>query len=328
MRNPLILTTFLLVFQLIPSLAQSPDVSQLKSPIIFKGDEKTAYRDPAILYHEGTFYLYFTLVEIEKTGYIYSYTAQSRSQDLINWTVPEKITPRNQSLNFSSPGNLIRFRDKWIICLQTYPREGYTIDQMPRYGDENSRIYTMSSKDLKSWSTPKVIAVKGEHTPIEEMGRMIDPYLIEDKDAKGKYWCFYKQNGVSLSYSYDLISWTFFGSTRSGENVCVITEGNEYVLFHSPQNGIGVKRSNYLINWRDEALITLGQDQWDWAKGRITAGTVLKIENNDDYKYIMFFHGSGPLTESEGDFDKNSSIGIAWSKDLKSWSWPMKKDAD
>jgi hypothetical protein len=36
----------------------------------------------------------------------------------------------------------------------------------------------------------------------------------------------------------------------------------------------------------------------------------------------MFFHGSGPLTEAQGDFDKNASIGIAWSNDLIHWNWP------
>ena len=41
-------------------------------------------------------------------------------------------------------------------------------------------------------------------------------------------------------------------------------------------------------------------------------------------KYLMFFHGSGPLTEEEGDFDKNSSLGIAWSDDLTNWEWPGK----
>lgn len=306
--------------------AQPLDLSQLSSPIIFKGDSVTAYRDPAILHHNGTFYLYFTMVEIELNGYVYSYTAQSRSDDLIDWTAPEKITARNQSLNYSSPGNVIKYGDDWILCLQTYPRLDYTADQKPRYGDQNARIFTIKSKDLINWSKPEVIKVKGNEIPIEDMGRMIDPFIIEDKDAKGKYWCFYKQNGVSLSYSYDMKNWTFFGSTKSGENVCVITEGLEYVLFHSPHNGIGIKRSNYLINWKDKGkLIKLGQNHWEWAKGRITAGAVLKMENSTDYKYIMFFHGSGPLTEDEGDFDKNSSIGIAWSKDLKKWAWPGHK---
>lgn len=73
-------------------------------------------------------------------------------------------------------------------------------------------------------------------------------------------------------------------------------------------------------------LIVLGQDQWQWAKGRITAGTVVDLRENSKYgKYLMFFHGSGPKTEKEGDFDKNASIGIAWSDDLKNWEWPGKE---
>jgi len=37
-------------------------------------------------------------------------------------------------------------------------------------------------------------------------------------------------------------------------------------------------------------------------------------------KYLMFFHGSGPGTEKTC-FDCNASIGVAWSDDLKEWSW-------
>lgn len=184
----------------------------------------------------------------------------------------------------------------------------------------------MRSKDLKNWGEPEIIRVKGPGVDIAEMGRMIDPYILEDKDEKGKWWCFYKQNGVSMSYSYDLQNRTFFGHTESGENVCVLNESNEYILFHSPSNGISIKRSSDLNNWNDWGnLITLGQDEWNWAKGRITAGTVMNLkEKKKPGKYIMFFHGSGPKSESEGDFDKNASIGIAWSDDLLNWDWPGK----
>lgn len=41
-------------------------------------------------------------------------------------------------------------------------------------------------------------------------------------------------------------------------------------------------------------------------------------------KYVMFFHGSGPKKEIEGDCYKNSSLGIAWSDDLEEWTWPGK----
>jgi hypothetical protein len=137
--------------------------------------------------------------------------------------------------------------------------------------------------------------VKGPEVAVEDMGRMIDPYLIEDKDESGKWWCFYKQSGVSLSWSYDLKNWTYFGRADSGENVCVLDDGDEYVLFHSPGNGIGEKRSKDLKQWRDvDGLITLGQKQWRWAENRITAGVVLDLRKERRIgKYVIFFMAGG-----------------------------------
>ncbi len=302
-------------------------LQKLKSPLLFKGDSVTAYRDPAVLYYKKTFYLFFTLCEIEKDGKVFSYTASSKSRDLINWSKPVKITPRDQNLNFGSPGDVIRYKDHWILCLQTYPRPDYYISQRVRYGDATARIYIMRSIDLVNWSDPEIIMVKGNEVPVENMGRMIDAYLVEDKDEKGKYWCFYKQRGVSMSYSYDLVNWTYFGNTDAGENTCVLTENNEYTLFHSPSNGIGIKKSKDLKTWTSWGeLITLGQSEWNWAKGRITAGAVINLKDVKGIgNYLMFFHGSGPLKENEGDFDRNASLGIAWSKDLINWTWPGKK---
>ncbi len=304
--------------------AQKSFLSGLKSPIIFKGDERTAYRDPAVFYHNHKIYLFFTLVKSENDGKVYSYTAMSSTKDLKKWADVKILTVRDQNLDFSSPGNVIRFKNEWILCLQTYPRPDYKIEQMPRFGTGEARLYIMRSRNLENWSEPELVKVKGEQVSISQMGRMIDPYLLEDKDEKGKWWCFYKQNGVSMSYTHDFVNWIFFGKAEAGENVCVITKNNEYLMFHSPENGIGIKRSTDIANWHPWGnLITLGQKQWQWARGRITAGTVIDLLDVPLYgKYIMFFHGSGPLTENEGDFDKNASIGIAWSNDLINWSWP------
>ena len=125
-----------------------------------------------------------------------------------------------------------------------------------------------------------------------------------------------------MSYSCDMKNWNFHGRTNSGENVCVLEENGEYILFHSPSNGIGVKRTKDLDTWTDsENIITLGQSDWTWAAGRITAGTVVDMRDHPDIKkYLMFFHGSGPGDENT-DFDRNSSIGIAWSEDLTDWDW-------
>lgn len=297
------------------------DLNSVPSPIILKGNDSTAYRDPAVLYHDGTFYLFCTVIKIEKDS-IYGYTAESKSKNLIDWTPPRCITPCSQNQSFSSPGNIIRYDDEWILCLQTYLRPNYTVDQMPRYGNSDARIYVMRSRDLENWSSPEVLKLKGDIS-VNKMGRMIDPFIVEDKDISGKWWCFYKQDGMSMSYSYDLRKWTYFGRVDAGENACVMVLDDEYILFHSPKNGIGIKKSRDLKHWTDWGnLITLGQKEWNWGKGRVTAATVLDLRHIDGInKYLMFFHASGPLTEEEGDFDKNSSIGLAWSSDLQNWNW-------
>ena len=304
--------------------AQQNKLESFCSPIIFKGNDSVAYRDPAVLYHKKLFYLFFTMVKSEADGKVYSYTAMSTSKDLRKWSDKKLLTPRDQNLDYSSPGNVIRYKNEWLLCLQTYPRPNYYVKDMPKFGTGDARIYIMRSKNLKRWSLPELLRVKGNEVSQTDMGRMIDPYLIEDKEEKGKWWCFYKQNGVSMSYTYDFKHWKYVGHTESGENVSVLNEDSTYILFHAPKNGIGIKKSTDLKHWEEFGnLITLGQKDWSWAKGRITAGTVMNLKNNANYGvYVMFFHGSGPLTEEAGDFDKNASIGIAWSKDLINWSWP------
>jgi hypothetical protein len=185
----------------------------------------------------------------------------------------------------------------------------------------------MRSSDLEHWGAPELLRVKGPDVPLEKMGRMIDPFLLEDKDDPGKWWCFFKQHGVSRSWSRDLRNWTFAGAVSGGENVSVVVSGNQYVMFHSPGNGIGVKRSSDLKNWQNAGLLTLGQKDWPWAHGRITAGFVLDARHVAGVaNYLMFFHGSQYLEEDpRGGFDNFASIGLAWSTDLHTWNWPRAK---
>lgn len=178
----------------------------------------------------------------------------------------------------------------------------------------------MESNDLETFDPPRMLLVKGD-VPEENMGRMIDPYLIEDQNEPGKWWCLYKQNGVSTSFSYDLVNWTYAGHTDAGENVCILLKDSQYIMYHSPKNGIGVKTSVDLKNWQDHGILTLGQTRWPWAQGRITAGAVLDISHLcGESMYIMVFHGSGPEDE-EVYFDTYASLGIVYSRDLVNWQW-------
>ena len=284
-----------------------------------QGDACTAYRDPAAVYHNGIFYLYFTLVKTDPAGNVFSYTAMSKSDDFQNFSEPIILTPKDKNLNFSSPGNIIRYRNYWIMCLQTYPRPNGE-----KFGNSSARIWVMSSQDLENWSEPELLRVKGDNVKVEDMGRMIDPYIIENWCKPGEFWCFYKQNGVSMSYSYDLKHWSYYGFTKAGENVCVIEKDKRYYMFHSPRNGIGIMVSDDLMNWTESGKnIVLGQADWPWAQGRITAGFVIDCRHVAGVgKYLMFFHGTGP-ENGNASFDTHSCIGIAWSVNLFDWEFPI-----
>lgn len=294
------------------------DFSAIPSPIIFQGNATNSYRDPAVIYHDGVFRMFYTFIEKDDEKF-YWFTAESQSTNLINWTPPHLLTPKDLNLNFSSPGDVIQFSNEWVLCLQTYPRPNGE-----KFGNANARLWVMRSRDLDNWSAPELLKVKGPDVPVGKMGRMIDAFLLQDKDEPDKWWCFYKQNGISLSWSHDLKNWTFAGRVDAGENPCVLVQSNEYVMFHSPRNGIGVKCSKDLKTWRDIGFLTLGQAGWPWARGRLTAGFVLDLRAEKGVgKYIMFFHGSGPEDENTM-FDNYASLGIAWSDDLINWTWPGK----
>lgn len=289
----------------------------LPSPILFKGDEKVGYRDPLLLWQDGTFHMFFTVGERE-TDAVYLHLAKSTSRDLRTWTPVRKLTRRDLKINFVSPGSVVRHGGEWLICAATYPQPDREL-----YGNATARLYLMRSPDLERWSEPELIRVKGPDVPVEKMGRMIDPYLMPDKDDPGIWWCFFKQNGVSMSWSRDLRTWTFAGSAEAGENVCVLVHDGRYLMFHSPHNGIGVKTSADLHQWNDAApLIMLGQKDWPWARGRITAGYVADLRSVPGIgRYVMVFHGTGPEPEPVK-FLTHGCLGIAWSDDLKTWKWP------
>ena len=156
-----LLVLLILSFICCPTKGQIFDFNKIKSPVIFKGDYKFAYRDPAVIYHNNKFYLYFTLVERAVDSGMYYFTAYSISEDLVHWTYPSIFTPRDRTLNYSSPGNIIKYKDDWIICLQTYPTPN-----KERWGNESSRIWIMRSKDLISWSEPEMLKVKGNDIPV------------------------------------------------------------------------------------------------------------------------------------------------------------------
>src|SRR4051812_45262798 len=275
-------------------------LARLESPVLLRGDAHTAFRDPLLIHERGQFYLFYSWVREDEDHLIYWYTAVSTSKDLQTWTPPRAITPKDQNLNYASPGNVVRVGEEYLLCAQTYPIANFRRGDKLRFADDRARLWIFRSKDLETWSPPELIKVKGPEVAQAEIGKMIDPFLLRDKDVPGKWWCFFKQNQrVQCSWSMDLKNWTLGTiDLAHGENPCVIVQGDDYVLFYAPRNGVGVKRSRDLKEWReDEPPITLGQKEWPWAGERLTAGYVEDMRNVKDIgRYVMVFHtdGTGP----------------------------------
>lgn len=326
----------------LPSPGDPLNLSALKSPVLFAGNESTAFRDPAAFYHQGACYLFFTYNTVDADGIVWWQTAWSKSIDLAHWTTPVAFTPKDRTKNFSSPGNIVRAGGDFVLCLQTYPTPLLKKRSQPggpvpvQYGDATARIWTMRSRDLEHWGAPELLRVLGPEVPEEKMGRLIDPFLLRDKDEPDRWWCFYKKDGkVQYSWSRDLQTWAPAGVAAAGENPCVIVDGEDYVLFSAPATGIGVSRSKDMRTWRTGGTLRLGLEEggsdaaarvWDWARGRLSAGFVLDLRSEPRVgKAVMFFHGSRwPEKDPRGGWATHVSLGLAWSDDLVTWSWPGK----
>jgi hypothetical protein len=310
-----------------PRAAAAPSplsLSALRSPILLHGSEREAFRDPAVVYADGVFHLFFTWVKSDgERRHVRMAVAQSTSANLVDWTPPVALTAFDPQWNFSSPGDIVRFQGRWVMCVSSYPRP-----HDEAIGNRDARIWLLRSDDLVTWTPPELLRVKGPAVPQEAMGRMIDPYLYPDKDDPTLWWCLFKQKGaVHRSSSRDLAEWTPDGTLAEGENPCMLVVDGSYYLFSSPKNGIAVARSADGDHWTKLGLLTLGQDGWPWARGRITAGFVLDLRANPAIgKYLMFFHGTGPEPEPVV-FDTRACLGIAWSDDLLHWDWPGKPPA-
>lgn len=273
-------------------------------------------RDPAVIYWDGLYHCFYTHIDrkrAERSGWRLA-LARITSPDAREWSKPEILL--DSPLGYSSPGNVIRTEEGFVICLQSYP-----IDPGEVYGNQNCRLWLMKSRDLKSFEPPVVIREEGCTAAWAVTKRQIDPYLLCDGST---YYVFYKTDGcLGLMKSENLVE---FEEASAGpvlmpsqlpdhstvENPCVIRDGDGYRMFFAPcrkGRGIGVARSQDQIHWHD--IRYLDFPQIPWAPGGPTAPMVLDDRSRSG-KWLMFFHG-----DTEG--EHGGALGMAYSEDLENW---------
>lgn len=293
------------------------DWGSIRNPVIDRLPQ-VAVRDPALILRDDRFFMYHTAVETKGEQYRL-FLDVADSGDLAEWTTPRRLT--TSPLNYSSPGNVLRVADHWVLCLQSYP-----MGPGERYGNETSRLWLMESDDLVTWSAPVMINPQGCSANWTDSKRQIDPYLVRHD---GAYWCFYKTSGcLGVLTSPDLATWREASPSRpvlgpsdtpdgaGMENPCVVRDGDAYVLFFAAcrdGRGIGVARSDDLMHWHDVHYLDF--PDLPWASNGPTAAMVLDVRQECG-RWLMAFHG-----EYVGR-PHAAAMGVAWSDDLETWSCP------
>nr|MDO8112540.1 hypothetical protein [Candidatus Sigynarchaeota archaeon] len=289
--------------------------NHLQNPILDRDRSGIQERDVALFYHGGTFYLYHCAVEYPEWFQYQFYTDLITSKDLIHWSAPQRLW--DAKMGFSSPGNVIRAGDKWVLCVQTYP-----IDRFHWWGSDACRLWTSESGDLVHWNFPKVIARDGSRARWAKEHRQIDPFIFP---RDGKYWCFYKTSGqLGLLVSEDLQAWEEASPDRpilsptetpdhtTIENACILEVDDELFMYFSPcynKRGIGLARSTDIFHWKFERYLNF--PKFPWAKSAPTAPSVIDARKETG-KWLMAFH-------AERRQPHHAALGLAWSDDLINW---------
>ncbi|WP_105615636.1 glycoside hydrolase family protein [Vallitalea okinawensis] len=271
-------------------------------------------RDPAVIYHEGTYFCYHTLVE-EKEGKRRLKLGLTESTDLDNWSQP--IILQDSELNFSSPGNVFRHKEKWYLCVQSYP-----INEGELWGSKDSRLWLMESEDLRNWSEPKCLKQEGCTAKWSKSHRQIDPYIEKRNDS---FFCFYKTEGkIGVMISKDLESWVDHDEpvltseqmpdSSTIENPCIIHQDGSYMMFFTPcrpGRGMCMAKSEDLFHWSNIQTLSIEESFYDWAPNGPSAGMVIDDRNNSG-SLLMFIHG-------EYDDKHGAALAVLKSTDLLSW---------
>ncbi len=88
------------------------DWESIRNPILDQEPE-ISVRRPAIYFHDGNFYLFYTSV-MRRNHQYFLHLELITSSDLIHWSPSQRIV--QSDAGFSSPGNVLRVEDKWILC--------------------------------------------------------------------------------------------------------------------------------------------------------------------------------------------------------------------
>ena len=285
------------------------DLKKLSNPIWKRSDN---LRDPSVWKSADGYHLFYSR---------YSNNDWTKPE---NWSIAHVITKdfvtfeedRDISAKgFASPGDVIRWKGKYILPYQSYP-------EVP------TMLCYSTSVDLENWSKPVFFLEEAVHLPWNQANRVIDPTFVTEGE---RLHCFFvgtdrvhyasATNLVGHAYTDDpeLKEWTIttvdsplIGTCEDGpdgaENVTVFRNNNEWVMIYSEglkSQHLAYITSKDLIHWGNKGKITIPEQSW--MSTRYGAPYVWK---EDEY-WVMILMGE--------DGNSHTTFGLLTSKDGIIW---------
>lgn len=285
------------------------DLKKLSNPIWKRSDN---LRDPSVWKSADGYHLFYSR---------YSNNDWTKPE---NWSIAHVITKdfvtfeedRDISAKgFASPGDVIRWKGKYILPYQSYP-------EVP------TMLCYSTSDDLENWSKPVFFLEEAVHLPWNQANRVIDPTFVTEGE---RLHCFFvgtdrvhyasATNLVGHAYTDDpeLKEWTIttvdsplIGTCEDGpdgaENVTVFRNNNEWVMIYSEglkSQHLAYITSKDLIHWGNKGKITIPEHSWMFT--RYGAPYVWK---EDEY-WVMILMGE--------DGNSHTTFGLLTSKDGIIW---------
>jgi hypothetical protein len=298
----------------------------VRNPIAIGRPPQLGLRDPALFIRNGTVHLFYTACAWDGQEII-SWIEQRSSLDLQHWSEPRRISPVP---GLCSPGNVVEADGRFVLCCQHLPVT------LPRFGvgytRHDCRLWLLESDDLRDWSDPIAVAPGGSRAAWCDSPRMIDAYLVRDREA---WLMFYKGHAriganehgglIGLLSSRDLRTWEelspdrpVFGdpddaSGQGYENPCVVRQGDGWRCYLKVCDGtsdLAVADSADLRRWSRPRPLDLPRRPWM----SLPPNAPMVVDARACFGvWLMAFHCDQPALPLGG------QIGLAWSVDGERW---------
>jgi sucrose-6-phosphate hydrolase SacC (GH32 family) len=173
--------TFCALAALLIQAAAAGTLEALRNPVWTSKDN---LRDPSVLKSGDGYRLYYSRLAANNPGSPDSWSvAEVVTGDFSSFRDDRDVSPKGHA----SPGDVIEWHGRFILPYQTYP-------------SRPTRLCFSESRDLKTWSPPKVMLEEAAALPWNDCRRVIDPTLVVDG---GTLHCYFVGSGKTKNAKGD-----------------------------------------------------------------------------------------------------------------------------